>query len=220
MSKIDLSSYETVKQRKKRFYGIFSDGRIEVELLNSDITDQALVRARVFVSSDDQKNNLPRGIGYAHELRDKELKTSAYGKQYESVNYTSWIENCEESAVGRALDNAGFFSEAKCSQQEMIQVDKKKSNSAYTNLNSGVYIVPFGQYKGKRLEEVPPVELKEYLDFVITSARGKNKKLQGEVLDFTLQADKYLIKLEDANPPQPQIKLESVEKITTRDIPF
>lgn len=217
--KFDVSKYETVKQRKKRFYSTHEDGRISVELLNNDILEQALIRARVYVSKEDQEKNLPRGIGYAHEIRDRELKTSQYGKQYESVNFTSWVENCEESAVGRALDNAGFFSENSCSQEEMIQVQKKKSNIAYSaaplSTSKAGYVIAFGQYRGKTMVEVGEKEIRSYLDYIMRSAQEKQKPIEGEVLKFTHEADKYLAETE-----APEFKLQDAATITTKDIPF
>lgn len=117
--KYDPSQYETVKQRKARFYADHPDGRISCEIINQDLEDKAVVLAKVFINREDQLHGLPKGVGHALEIRDKELSKTQYGKEYESVNYTSWTENAEESAVGRALDNAGYASNAKCSRDEM-----------------------------------------------------------------------------------------------------
>lgn len=122
--KFDLDNYETVKQRKERFYQDHVDGRIVVELINQDHLEYACFKASVFVDRDDQMENCPRGVGYALEIRDKELSVSRYGEQYESVNFTSWTENCEESAVGRALDNAGYFGNKKASREEMDKAQR------------------------------------------------------------------------------------------------
>lgn len=133
MAGFNLNEYETVKQRKKRFYSEHSDGRIVVELVSRDsIEDYALFKAQIFLSSVDQEKNLPRGVGFALELRDKTKQLNKYGKEYESVNFTSWTENCEESAVGRALDNAGFFSDPKCSREEIEKA--KRNGEAITNM--------------------------------------------------------------------------------------
>jgi len=125
MGKFNLDEYETVKSRKEKFYKQFTKGSIVVELLNLDtISTHAVFKASVFETKEDQMSNLPRGVGYALEVRDKEMKISNSGAEYESVNFTSWTENCEESAVGRALDNAGFSGSKKPSREEMIKVEK------------------------------------------------------------------------------------------------
>ncbi|MBD3306562.1 hypothetical protein GF348_09300 [candidate division KSB3 bacterium] len=126
MPKYNLDDYETVKQRKHRFRADYSDGRIEVSNISENPTDYAFMFAQVFRDREDQKEELPLGEGYALEIRDKELSTSKKGYDYESVNYTSWTENCEESAIGRALDNAGYASNGKCSREEMEKAERMK----------------------------------------------------------------------------------------------
>lgn len=121
MGKFNLDAYETVKSRKTRFYTDHKDGRIIAELLNPDsITEYALFKATIYLDAGDT----PKATGYAFELRDTQKSTSSYGKEYESVNYTSWTENCEESAVGRALDNAGYASNGKCSRDEIEKAQR------------------------------------------------------------------------------------------------
>ena len=123
--KFDLTKYETVKERKARFRKAHEDGRIAVKIVNPESAmEYALFEARVYKDAQDQEKDLPLGVGYALEVRDTKLSTSNSGMQYESVNYTSWTENCEESAVGRALDNGGFASSKDPSMEEMEKVGR------------------------------------------------------------------------------------------------
>ena len=129
MANFNLENYEPVKARKKRFYADYPDGRIIVEIQNSDVLEHALIKTSIYKTGDDQGKGLAFSTGYAHEIRDRELKKSQYGKEYESVNYSSWVENCEESSIGRALDNAGYSSNGKCSREEMQKVERVTNNS-------------------------------------------------------------------------------------------
>lgn len=125
MANFNLNDYETVKERKAKFYEQFKEGSIIVELQNYEsVTEFALFKASVYESKADQLNGTPRGVGYALELRDKEKRLSGAGKEYESVNFTSWTENAEESSIGRALDNAGFSGNKKPSREEMEKVQR------------------------------------------------------------------------------------------------
>ena len=124
MGNFNLDDYETVKSRKERFYKDYPTGRIIVELMNSDVNEHALFRATIYLTPEEQRDNLAKSTGYAYEIRDKELSVSNSGKQYESINYTSWTENAEESAVGRALDNAGYSGNKKPSREEMEKVQR------------------------------------------------------------------------------------------------
>lgn len=134
MSNFNLENYETVKERKARFYEDHKDGRIVVSLLNAENPlDYALFVAKVYLTADDQKNDTPKATGYALEVRDKELSISSYGKEYESVNYSSWTENCEESAVGRALDNAGYSGNKKPSRDEMVKAQNMNQTMRKVN---------------------------------------------------------------------------------------
>jgi len=82
--------YAEVNQRIKAFRMCYPEGFIKTELL-ADADGVCLMRAEV-------------GFG------DRILGTgTAYEKESSSyINKTSYIENCETSAVGRALGMAGF----------------------------------------------------------------------------------------------------------------
>lgn len=133
--KFDPNQYETVKERKERFYKDHPNGSIIVKLLNtSNPLDYALFEASVYFDKEQQEKGLPTATGNALEVRDTELSVSNTGKEYESVNYSSWTENAEESAVGRALDNAGYSGNRKPSRDEMQKAQRmnttmKKYNS-------------------------------------------------------------------------------------------
>ena len=135
MGQFNANDYETVKSRKKRFYEKYPDGRILVELLHSEeIMEHALFKASLYKDNNDNIF----ATGYAHEIRDKEKLKNRYGKEYESVNYTSWCENCEESAIGRALDNAGFSGNNKCSREEMQKAQKQAQTIISENAGENI----------------------------------------------------------------------------------
>lgn len=95
LKKTDIKGkdYIEVNERIKAFWEIFENGRIETEI--EDIENgMVIIKASVYENKDDQ---YPRATGYAYE---KDGSTF--------INKTSFIENCETSAVGRALGNAGI----------------------------------------------------------------------------------------------------------------
>ena len=136
--KFDPKDYETVKSRKLRFYNDYPDGRIIVKPISDKPLEYALFIVELFKNKEDQEKNLIFATGTALEIRDTELSTARSGASYESVNYSSWTENCEESAVGRALDNAGYSGNKKCSLEEMQKakafVDRKKDTPTILDL--------------------------------------------------------------------------------------
>lgn len=74
-----------------------------------------LATARVYLAHDSQR---PAGTGHAEEVRGQGL-----------VNQTSAIENCETSAVGRALAMMGYeVSRSMASREEMEKVQRMTSS--------------------------------------------------------------------------------------------
>lgn len=82
--------YAEVNQRIKAFRMVFPNGTIRTDIVKLD-DEVCVFRAEVF----DGENLLGTGTAF-------ELKTSSF------INQTSYIENCETSAVGRALGMCGF----------------------------------------------------------------------------------------------------------------
>ncbi len=84
------------------------DGRIETTLVESTL-QRFIVKAAIYRTEIDPQ---PWTTGYAEET------VSTRG-----VNSTSALENCETSAIGRALANAGYASKGKRpSREEMAKV--------------------------------------------------------------------------------------------------
>ena len=106
----NLADYETVESRLEKFWKEFPDGRISTEL---ELCEAAryVVKAYLYRTYLDQ---VAYSTGFAEE------KDSDRG-----VNATSALENCETSAIGRALANAGFATKGKRpSREEMAKVEK------------------------------------------------------------------------------------------------
>lgn len=88
--------YAEVNQRIKAFRMLYPEGAIETTLL-SDENGVCIMSARVGYYDKETGAFRILGTGTAYEK-----ETSSY------INKTSYIENCETSAVGRALGMAGF----------------------------------------------------------------------------------------------------------------
>ena len=110
MAKFNLEDYETVEQRIKRFYEAHPFGRIITELVERDADSRMwIVKAFVFVN--DEIERLPTATGYAFEIDGSGM-----------ANQTSALENCETSAIGRALANMGLSGNKRASREEMEKV--------------------------------------------------------------------------------------------------
>lgn len=109
----DPAKYETVNDRIKRFYADNPGGRIVAALEGSSAADLStvVIRAEVFLTAEDQAGKLPKGTGLASE-------TYGVGS---FANNGSHIENCETSAIGRALANAGYSGKLERATREEME---------------------------------------------------------------------------------------------------
>ena len=124
----NLADYETVESRLEKWNGEYPDGRIETELIEASNT-RFIVMAKLFKTEADAK---PCSTGLAFEVITEK-----------GVNSTSALENCETSAIGRALANAGFAAKGKrASREEMAKVNNNQPNPYEKKLQERRYGAP------------------------------------------------------------------------------
>lgn len=117
MANFNLADYETVDSRIHKFYAENPAGRISSELVDfsGDVgSTRWVVRASVWRGPFyDREMTLPAGepdgTGFAFEVDG----------QGGMANKTSALENCETSAIGRALANIGYSGDKRASREEM-----------------------------------------------------------------------------------------------------
>ena len=102
----NLQDYETVEERLVKFWKEHPDGQIHTQLLDS-ANGRFIVMASIFRTEADTR---PWTSGLAEETI-----------QGRGVNATSALENCETSAIGRALANAGYATKGKRPSMEEMQ---------------------------------------------------------------------------------------------------
>lgn len=102
--------YETVDDRLHKFWNLFPEGRIETRLeFHDDI--RVIFEARIWKINGPQA---PDANGWAEEHRNAK-----------KINEVWSVENCETSAIGRALANLGLSGSGKRpSQLEMTKQDR------------------------------------------------------------------------------------------------
>ena len=113
----NLDDYETVEERLVKFWKDHPDGQIHTKVLEHTAA-RFIVEAAIYRTEADVR---PWTTGLAEET-----------VQGRGVNATSALENCETSAIGRALANAGYATKGKrASREEMAKVatqSKVKAN--------------------------------------------------------------------------------------------
>lgn len=104
--------YAEVPQRIKAFRSICPHGAIVTEMLSNE-NGVCVFRASVY---DEDKNIIGTGTAYENE------KSSF-------INKTSYIENCETSAVGRALGMCGFGIDTNVASYEEVATAIQNQNA-------------------------------------------------------------------------------------------
>ena len=104
----NLAEYETVESRLEKWWKDYPDGRVATKI--EQATDNRyIVSAELYRTEADAK-------AYATGLASESVSDRG-------VNSTSALENCETSAIGRALANAGYAAKGKrASREEMTKV--------------------------------------------------------------------------------------------------
>ena len=141
----NLADYETVEVRLEKFIKDYPDFRIATEL---EIVEASryIVKAYLFKSAQDS-------VAWTTGLAEESITDRG-------VNSTSALENCETSAIGRALANAGYAAKGKRpSREEMTKVvAKKPEKPTVTELETAIrkadaepaeqdyWTTPVGQY--------------------------------------------------------------------------
>jgi hypothetical protein len=92
MAQFNLDEYVTVNDRLEKFYEVFPDGSIQTEIISNE-NGVCIFKAYAYRDQAD----LRPATGHAYEKEGSSF-----------INKTSHIENCETSAVGRALAMLGF----------------------------------------------------------------------------------------------------------------
>jgi hypothetical protein len=134
----NLADYETVEVRLEKFIKDYPDFRIATELEVCE-KDRYIVKAYLFK---DAQQSTALSTGLAEE------KVTDRG-----VNQTSALENCETSAIGRALANAGYAAKGKRpSREEMTKVVATKvvkpAAQEVKPDDQDYWTTPVNEYKG------------------------------------------------------------------------
>ena len=128
----NLADYEPVEVRLEKFIKDYPTFRISTELEVVE-KDRYIVKAYLYKDAGD---SVAWATGYAEETVTQR-----------GVNQTSALENCETSAIGRALANAGYAPKGKRpSREEMSKVVAKKAEKPAVADDQDYWTTPVGQY--------------------------------------------------------------------------
>ena len=165
--------YAEVNQRIKAFRMLYPTGTIETEMLSNE-NGVCVFKAKVgYTISIFEDNKIEQyftllGTGTAYE---KEGSTF--------INKTSYIENCETSAVGRALAMCGIGIDTSIASAEEVQ---NAINNQITKQDALNYVFKNGKHEGKTIDDIYE-EDKGYLQWCLD--QGKNEEIKTMIMLIT-----------------------------------
>lgn len=116
----NLADYETVEERLRRFKGDHPSSQVITELVENTGNigkTRWIVKASIWK---DREGDRPDSTGYAFEV-------DGIGG---FANTTSALENCETSAIGRALANLNYNGNKRVTREEMAKVQRMNQERA------------------------------------------------------------------------------------------
>ena len=165
-----IGDYVEVNQRIKAFRMLYPEGTIETTMLSNE-NGVCVFKASIYAykQSIPVSRELLLGTGTAYE---KENSTF--------INKTSYIENCETSAVGRALAMCGIGIDKSIASAEEVQ--NAVENHEITVDDALKFVFEKGKYKGKKIAELYD-EDKGYLQWWLD--QGNNKEIKQMIMLIT-----------------------------------
>lgn len=149
--------YYEVNERLKAFWTLCPSGRINTEtlLLQDGV---CIIKASVYEEKADAE---PRATGIAEERKDSSF-----------LNKTSYVENCETSAIGRALGNAGIGIDTAIASADEVStaienqkkitpamVDALKDLIKTKNISNEIVISTLEEYGYKKLADIKVIDV-------------------------------------------------------------
>ena len=158
--------YVEVNQRIKAFRQLFPDGFIKTELVSLE-NGMCVIKAEVGINCITQTKD-----GY-YDTEDVTLGTGyAYEKEQSSyINKTSFIENCETSAVGRALGMLGIGIDTSIASAEEMQnaINQQELNAEKGKADT--------KKKAQQAQEIDPVISSDKVEIAVATIRNKQTTL-------------------------------------------
>lgn len=158
--------YAEVNQRIKAFRIVYPTGTIETEMVSNE-NGVCIFKAKVGYT----KTCIDKKAGILADVYTLLGTGTAYEKEDSSfINKTSYIENCETSAVGRALGMAGFGIDVSvASAEEVANAIQNQENITITEEEANEYVINFGKkHNGEKLKDVIE-EDKQYVTWYINN---------------------------------------------------
>lgn len=164
-----VKKYAEVNQRIKAFRMVYPVGTIETEILKDD-DNVCMVRASIY-----------NGDILLATATAREEKTASF------INKTNYVENCETSAVGRALGMCGFGIDVSVASAEEIQnsIQKQEKIEKESNLPmTEEQMFMIANLEGKYKDQLRKFYNKDILDLTREEAETSINSLKAKGVEI------------------------------------
>jgi hypothetical protein len=202
----NLEDYETVEERLVKFWKDHPDGQIHTKVLEHT-TSRFIVEACIYRTEADAR---PWTTGLAEETI-----------QGRGVNATSALENCETSAIGRALANAGYATKGKrASREEMNKVKAKVEVQNIVQETKAKMATTAGEYVPVPKEDDPwTMQVAAPVQTMETAVEMVQQALGGTAVDESCVHGKRIWKTGTTKAGNKQYGMWRCPESSTRDMP-
>lgn len=123
MATFNLADYETVADRIKKFWADHPNGAIVSDIIENPTNGgEWVVKSYIYID----RTQEVAATGLASEIPGTGM-----------ANKTSALENCETSAIGRALANLNYSGDKRASREEMAKVARNARPAANPTAKQG-----------------------------------------------------------------------------------
>lgn len=164
-----VKKYAEVNQRIKAFRMVYPIGTIETDILKDD-DNVCMVRASIY-----------NGDTLLATATAREEKTASF------INKTNYVENCETSAVGRALGMCGFGIDVSVASAEEIQnsIQKQEKIEQESNLPmTEEQMFMIANLEGKYKDQLRKFYNKDILDLTREEAETSINSLKAKGVEI------------------------------------
>ena len=187
--------YAEVNQRIKAFRMVYPTGTIETKMVSNE-NGVCVFRAMVYANG----NILATGTAYERE-------NSTF------INKTSYIENCETSAIGRALGIAGFGIDTSVASAEEVQNAIANQVTVKTKEEALKYEITFGKHEGKTVGQLFEEGNTSYIDWLFNNAKDETLKQCISLID----GREVLTETEQSEALDLMVKIDKLKRETNTD---
>ena len=207
--------YVEVNQRIKAFRSLYPEGFIETNMISNEkgiCVFKAMVGYTIITPMQNGEIDIARihlSTGYAYEKEDSSF-----------INKTSYIENCETSAVGRALGMLGLGIDTSVASAEEVQ--NAINNQEPTLEDAENFKIDFGKHKGKLLKDLLE-EDKQYVQWMLNNKSNDYFKkcyelLSGEILPTEQEQDERIKLMSEINELERELNVDHDEVLSRLNV--